>query len=419
MVDSQPLPLSLLFQKFGISLGLGLLVGLQREKAHPGLAGIRTFALITVLGTVSALLSEEYGGWLVAVAALGLTLLLVIGNLGERGRTQAEPGLTTEIAALLMFGVGAYLVRGPVSVCIALGGTTALLLYFKQPMHTFVARMGPTDLRAIMQFVLIALVIWPILPDEVYGPYQVLNPHNIWLMVVLIVALSLGAYVAYKILGAQKGILLAGILGGMISSTAVTVSVSRLSREKAVGVRTAALVLLLASSMAYGRVLTEIALVAGGEFWQLAPPLLVVLGWSALLSAAFYFLVRREEAELPPQENPAELKSALIFAGLYSLVILGVGAAQTSLGERGLYLVATLSGLHDLDAITLSTARFVDHGQVSVALGWRLMLIASQANFVMKTLIVAFLGDRALLSWVLLVFGAVVAGGVVVFYCWP
>src|SRR5208283_1016413 len=212
--------LPIIFRKLALALGLGLLVGLQRERVQSPLAGIRTFALITVFGAVSSLLGLRFGGWIVAAGAGAVGGLLFIGNLIQPNAKEADPGLTTEVAALLMYAVGAYLVIGHDSVAIALGGAVALLLYFKGPMHAFVARIGDNDLRAIMQFVLVALVIWPVLPDQDYGPYAVLNPHLIWFMVVLMIGLSLAGYVAYKLFGEQVGAVLAGVLGGLISSTA-------------------------------------------------------------------------------------------------------------------------------------------------------------------------------------------------------
>src|SRR5262245_8607141 len=142
------------FQKLAVALGLGLLVGLQRERVQVPLAGIRTFALLTVFGAVSALLGEAFGGWVVGLGAAGLAALLVAGNVAQPEAKEGDPGLTTEVAALLMYGVGAYVVVGPLSVAVAVGGGVALLLHFKAPLHEFVARIGEADLKAIMQFVL-------------------------------------------------------------------------------------------------------------------------------------------------------------------------------------------------------------------------------------------------------------------------
>ena len=406
-------------EKIALALGLGLLVGMQRERVQSQLAGIRTFPLITVLGAVSALLGLQFGGWIVAAGAVAIALLLAIRNVTQVDVKDADPGLTTEVAALLMYGVGAYLVIGHASIALALGGGTALLLHWKAPLHEFVAKIGETDLRAIMQFVLVAVVILPVVPNEAFGPYAVLNPYKIWFMVVLIVGISLSGYVAQQWLGGGKGVVLAGALGGLISSTATSVSYARRADEAPQAIRLLALVLMIASTIASARVLVEIAAVAPGSFAFLAPPVAVLLVWMAVLSVTMFWLSRGETLELSPHANPAELRSALVFGGLYALVILGVAAAKDWLGDAGLYGVAILSGLHDLDAITLSTAQLVDEEKMHADTGWRLIVTASMANLVVKASIAGFLGNRRLLSWIACLFGAAIVGGVGLLLFWP
>jgi uncharacterized membrane protein (DUF4010 family) len=171
------LDLSSPFTQLAIALGLGLLVGLQREHASSRLAGIRTFPLITLFGVLSGMLSQSFGGWVIAAALLSLGGLIVLGNIIELKDGSIDPGLTTEAALLLMFGVGAYLVIGRMEVAIAVGGGVAVLLQAKVQMHGVAAKLGDSDLKALMQFVLLSLVVLPILPDRTYGPYSVLNPR--------------------------------------------------------------------------------------------------------------------------------------------------------------------------------------------------------------------------------------------------
>jgi uncharacterized membrane protein (DUF4010 family) len=409
--------LSVVFLKLGVALGLGLLVGLQRERVQSQLAGIRTFALITVLGAVSGLVGESLGGWVVGLGGVAVAALLVVGNVTEPRAKEADPGLTTEVAALLMYAIGAYLVVGHTAVGIALGGGVALLLHLKEPMHAFVARVGEADIKAIMQFVLLALVIWPVLPDQDYGPYGALNPHDIWLMVVLIVGISLGGYVAAKLFGPGSGALIGGVLGGMISSTAATVSYARWTRQSTGSIPFAATVIVIASAVLFVRVLAEIAVVAPGAFWRLAPPLALMLVWTSLIAAGVFFLGRTKNADLPPPTNPAELKAALVFGSLYALVLLGAAVARDYFGPRGLYGVAAISGLHDLDAMTLSTSRLINQGQLDTSLGWRLILTASLVNLGTKATIAAVLGHRGLLRGLIVPFALAFAGGLVLLLC--
>lgn len=407
--------LSLVFQKLAIALGLGLLVGLQRERAQSPLAGIRTFPLITLLGAVSALLAPRYGGWVVALGFLSVAAILISGNLIEGKAKLLETGVTTEMAALLMYGVGAYLVEGYPSVAIALGGSVALLLYWKAPLHRFVARIGETDVNAIMRLVLVALVIFPVLPDQAYGPYGVLNPHQIWLMVVLIVGISLLGYVAYKLFGERSGTVVSSILGGLISSTAATVSFARRTRTQPGAIPLAALGIVVASAASLARVIAEVAVVGPSVFWEIAPVLGLLFGWMVIVSLLMYYFARGEKAPLPRQENPAELRLALLFAGLFAVVMLAVAWAQEYFGASGLYVVAFLSGLHDLDAITLSTVRFVDQGQLDANLGWRLILTATLTNLVLKGALAGLLGQRRLLAWLLVPFSAILLVGLGLF----
>ena len=252
------------------------------------------------------------------------------------------------------------------------------------------------------------------LPDETYDRYDVLNPRQIWLMVVLIVAISLGGYIVFKWLGSQAGTVLAGVLGGLISSTATTVSYARRTREPRASIRLAALVLIIASAVSVARVLAEIAIVAPSSFLYLAPPLAIQLAWLALLALGTYFTARGIDEKSPPSGNPAELKSALVFGGLYAVVLFAVAAAKELLGDSGLYAVAVLSGLHDLDAITLSTAHLVNQGQVNPDTGGRLILVATLSNLAFKGCLVTILGHRRLVGWMTVLFGAALVGGLLV-----
>lgn len=411
--------LFVIFQKLGLALALGLLVGLQREYAYSQLAGIRTFPVITVFGSVCALLGLQFSGWIVGLGAVAIAALLVVGNFVKVRTRTGDPGLTTEAAALLMYGVGAYLVVGPASVAVAIAGGLAVLLSWKEPLHGFIQKLGPVDIRAIMQFALITLVILPVLPDRPFGPYQAFNPYRSWLMVVLIVGISLGGYVAYKLFGQRTGTLLSGVLGGLISSTATTVSYARRVRGTPESAVLGAAVILIASTVVFARVLVEIAVVAPRTLQYTAPPLLVMGAWMALLAAGVYFKARHVPGEMPTQGNPAELQSALIFGGLYALVTLAASAAKEQFGTSGLYGVAILSGLHDLDAITLSTAHLVDQGQVEPATGWRVILTAALSNLVNKAAIAGLLGQGRLFAWVALPFSAALAGGIALLLLWP
>ncbi len=405
--------LSFLFQQLGISLGLGLLVGLQRESVASRLAGVRTFPLVTLFGSVCALLATSFGGWVIAAGVTALAVLIFVGKSAEAATgTPPDPGLTTEAALLLMFGVGAYLISGQRPVAIAIGGVAAALLHFKGQLHDAVARLSDNDLKAIMQFALISLVILPVLPNRTYGPYDVLNPRNIWLMVTLIVGISLSGYIVYKFLGEKAGLLLGGVLGGLISSTATTVSYSRRAATAPDSARPAAIVIIIASAIVFARLMLEIATVAPAFIPVAVWPLAAMMTIIALFAGAMWFLDRNGAEQMPAQENPSELRSALLFGVFYAVILLAVAFAKDRYGSGGLYFVAGLSGLTDVDAITLSTSQLVNLGRISPDHGWRVILVATMSNLVFKAVAVATLGHRRLFFRVGVCYGLVLLAGV-------
>ena len=410
-------PLTDQLTTLGLSAALGLLVGLQREFAGTALAGIRTFPLFAVLGTLCAMLAPHYGLWLVAAGLVAICAMLVMGNL--RRRDEEGSGLTTEIAAMVMYLLGVWVVHGSPTVAVVVAGTLAVLLHLKKPMHDFVKRIGPSDFKAVMQFVLISLVILPLLPNETYGPYDVLNPRKIWWMVVLIVGVELAAYVLYRWAGERAGTFLGGILGGLVSSTATTVAYARRARHAPEHANMASVVIILASTVAFVRVIILAALVAPQHIVAIAWPLAVMVG--VLLFMVIFQTLRgaSERAELPPASNPAELRPALIFAAIYALVTLGIAAANNQFGASGLYVFAIISGLTDMDAVTLSSARMMTDGQLIADLGWRIILIAGLANLVFKGGAAFVLGGAALGRRIALAFGLALIIGTALVVWWP
>ncbi|MEX0735440.1 MAG: DUF4010 domain-containing protein [Steroidobacteraceae bacterium] len=407
-----------LFGQLAISLLLGLLVGLQRERADSAIGGIRTFPLIAALGTLCGWLALEHGGWIVAAGLIALAALLVMSNFVLTRAGNHDAGQTSEVAALLLYGIGAYVVVGDLAVVVALGGVIAVLLHYKDPLHAFAAKIGERDVTAIMQFALISLVVLPVLPDRTYGPYDVLNPFQIWLMVVLIVGISLIGYVAYKLVGAKEGAVLGGVIGGLVSSTATTASFARRAAASPKSAGLAALVIMIASGIVYARVIAEVAVVAPGHVRQIIPPLAAMFVASAGIAAVLYFLTRDRHAAMAQHGNPADLKVAMMFAGMYAVVSFAVAATKTEFGVQALYAVAVLSGLTDMDAITLSTSQLVNQGRLDPTTAWRVILVASLSNLVFKGIMVAVIGGRTLPKYVALAFGAAMAVGGAVLWLW-
>lgn len=407
-------------KSLGIALGLGLLVGLQREWEQNRIAGIRTYPLVTLFGGLSALIATSHGGWVVAAGLLGCVAFLVLANLGK-WRLSEKPGvgLTTEFAVLAMFAIGVVAMMHHWMEAIVCSGVVMVLLHGKTRLHGWVRRFDADELREIAKLVLLGLVILPLLPDEDMGYLDVINPFQIWLMVVLIVAVTLAAYFASKFVGGRKGALVSGILGGLISSTATTAGVSRRSKASPDASPACALIAMVATAVVFARVIVEVFLAAGEVGRPMVWPMAVMLGWSALVVAFLWWRGLGREAVETDDEAPSELKAAIVFALLYVAVLCGVAFAKQRLGDAGLYTVAAISGLTDMDAITLSTSRLVADGHLDTGRGWRLILLGGVSNMVFKAGMVAVLADRRMLWPVLGAFGATAAGAAALWVGWP
>lgn len=410
---------STVLSALSLALGLGLLIGLQREHAGAELGGIRTFPLLALLGLICGLLAGDWGEFVVVAGFIGVTALAVLANLPQiRGKSDTG-NQTTEAAALLTFALGAYLATGAYAEAIVVGGIAAVLLHFKKPMHHFVRAMDERDIQAVMRFAIVSLIILPVLPDQTYGPFQVLNPREIWLMVVLIVGIGLAGYVSYKFFGERAGVVPGGILGGLVSSTATTVAYARRAKEAPESEALAAITIMIASSIAQARVIVEVAVVAPGILPGVLPPLLAQFLLMAAVSVALLNFYRQEGDAMPEQENPAELKTALIFGAIYALAIFTTAAAKDYFGNEALYLVAMISGVVDVDAITLSSAQLAAAERIDTTTTWRVILIASLMNLVFKAGVALSLGPTKLFWRLAVPFGVSIAGGILILVAWP
>ena len=408
----------------GIAFGLGMLVGLQRQHTDNKMAGVRTFTLIAILGVVSGFLTRDFDNpYILPAIGISLTALLVMANVVKLKKlNEADVGQTTEVAALLMFAIGAYLVLGSQVIGVIVGGAMAVLLYVKEHLHNFIENLKDKDLAAIMTFAGISLVILPILPDQTYGPLDVLNPRNIWMMVTLIVGISVIGYFIYKFVGKNVGIISNGILGGLISSTATTVSYARkTANSKDIG-KLAAFVITVASTIALARVMVEIGVVVPEKIPQLIVPLVVEFIFMVALCVVLFYRINKdnkEQKEMPEPKNPAQFKSALIFGLLYGLILLAVAFTKEKFGNEALYVVSIISGLTDVDAITLSLSQLMKGGGLETSSGWRLILLASLSNLFFKGIMAATLGTKQLARWIGLSFGLSIIAGLLIIWLWP
>ena len=425
MSDSELLPL---FRDFAIALAIGALVGIEREKKKAeeethGTAGLRTFILLAEAGAIAAWLSVRLQAPSIFAVAGALATAVVLVGYSIHARAQVSVGLTTEIAALVVYLLGGLVVFGFPALAVALAITSSALLAFKEPLHGLVDRIGRDDLYAGLQLLIASFIVLPVLPRQPVDPWQALVPYRMWWLVILISTLSLVGYVATRALGEGRGIPLTGFFGGLVSSTAVSLDFSRKSREDP---RSTALAdalaagLLLSWTVMFVRVLALVAAVHLPLLWTLLAP---VLGL-ALLSAAFAFVCYRRSKGTPtkpvadvPLRNPFSLLPAIRFAALFAAVLLVVKLAQTYLPGQGLYAVAALAGLTDVDAITLSMAGLARNGGDALVAA-RSIVIAMLANTLVKLGLVMMLGSAALLRRTGLATALLLAGGVAALLLW-
>ncbi len=354
---------------FAVSAGIGLLVGLERERKPSAKAGVRTFALIAVLGSLAALLTEATGSaWALAAGAVCVTGALVAAYLQDRESIHDDAGTTTVVAAIAVFFLGAANYYGYRTLAVALGVGMTALLYFKAELEGFSQKLTGQDIRSMLQFAVLTAVILPLLPDRSFGPYGVLNPFQIWLMVVLVAAVSLAGYVAWRLTLGRHGLLLTGVLGGVASSTATTLVYARHAAAGAQPVSAALLVILLANATMLVRVLVLVGVVAPSSL-----PLALLVIVPALLVAVAGVAWRWSSASTAPPageaafRNPTQLRTALGFGAIYAVILLLAAWANDLLGSRGLMALAAVSGLTDVDAITLSSMRLLDNGALTQA----------------------------------------------------
>lgn len=399
----------------GIAIAIGFIIGLEREWAENKPIGVRSASLIAALGGMSALILPETGGWPVAAGLIALSLILM-----SHARRDKRAGTTTVVAALVVYLLGAAAVIGYWLQTIVIGGAVMLLLHWKKPLHRWVERLGDRDFEIIVRFVLIALVVLPVLPNRTIGPYDVFNPFTAWSLVVLIVGMNVVGYIAFRLAGARAGGWAAGLLGGMVSSTATTFSYAGMSRRNTGIAPLAAMIILVASAVVYLRVLIELAVVAPELVAPMAGPSLIFSTVLVALGAVAYRQYKKnDQPDLPSRENPARIRQALAFGALYVIILFAVAATRELIGEQAIYGVAFVSGLTDVDALTLSIAQLHSNGKTGSAEAWRVIFLATLSNLLFKVVAASFLGSARLRRYILGAGSIALAIGATLLALWP
>jgi uncharacterized membrane protein (DUF4010 family) len=394
---------------FGLSLAVGMLVGLERERhaseeKRPGFAGIRTFPMIAMAGSISGLLSQAWGPLAMVPAFFGLTALVGMSYWTERKREDGpDPGLTSEIAALLVFAIGALPFVTQIGLDFqqrsilagALGTIVMVLLSLKETLHKAAGKVSREDLTATARFLLLAAVVLPLLPDQAYGPFDTLNPFTIGVVVVMIAGISFVGYLAVRFLGARKGIGLTALFGGLASSTAVALTFSARGKENPKLALMCAFAIIFASTVMFPRIAIELAAFNQELVVPMLAPLGAMLVAGVIGAGVLWQLSKTKEkdGEEPKFANPFKLSQALKLGAVYAAVRLVSAAAHHYWGDSGLYASAILAGLADVDAITISVARLHGEGeQLATHTAVFAITLAAISNTMVKAGIALVLG---------------------------
>jgi uncharacterized membrane protein (DUF4010 family) len=415
-------------RNFLVALLIGALVGVEREKrkassAEVSFGGLRTFILFAEAGAVSAWISSQVGSvWIFGVALLAVATVVTVGYVLESRVNPDSFGLTTELSAICVFLLGGAVMYGNAEIAVGLAVVTASVLAFKQPLHGIVEKLGTDDIYAGLRLLIATFIVLPLLPARTIDPWNALNPYALWLLVILISSLSLVGYVAMRWLGNARGAVVTGIAGGLVSSTAVTLSFARqskLERDRQGG-DSLATGILLAWTVMFARILVAVAIVDASLLSKLALPFGAVGVVAATGAAVCYRRGSRgtqsgsEPTTDVPLRNPFSLLAACKFGLLFAMMLLAVKLSQTYLPLGGLYAVAALAGLTDVDAITLSMARFSGQGgDATVAAG--AIVLAALSNTLVKCGLVVGLGSRSLGARIAVATAALVVAGLASF----
>lgn len=390
------------FEHLGLALLMGSLIGLERERNHGQGAlhefgGIRTMALVSMLGYL------VYDMFFITPTLFalftGAFLLLLVASYVMSSYQNKNSGATTEIAGIFAYFIGILIGMGQDLYATVITLLLVLILYFKAPLHEFAHRIGKDEFYDTIKFIAVVFVILPLLPNATFAPLDVLNPYEIWLVVVLISTISFASYIAIKLVGPKKGIGVGGFLGGFISSTAVSMSFSALSKKNTKVINPFVFAVLIASSAMFFRIMVTVSILNPNLLSYVYKPLLG-MGITGLAFCLYYWFKKGGQpmksitAESLELQSPFQLISAMKFGLFFAAMLVISKFALIYFGNKGIYVTAFLSGTVDVDAISVSMANLSSAGTISLATGAVGVTIAAITNTLSKALIVLLFGSR-------------------------
>ncbi|MGB8703214.1 MAG: MgtC/SapB family protein [Thermosynechococcaceae cyanobacterium] len=396
--------------RLAIALAIGLIIGMERgwssRDSHKGLriAGIRSFGFVGLFGGISALLAEQFGAVVIAVSFLGLALMVGL-SYGLTVQKLQDFGITTELALMITFMLGVMVGKDFAAEAVAVAVVMAALLGFKEELHRSLTHLDRKELLATLQLLLIAAVVLPLLPDRNIGPWAALNPRSIGLLVLLIAGTSYVGYFAMRLLGARLGLLATAMIGALVSSTAVTVSFGRMARRSQGSLAILGAGISLAAGTMAVRILAEVSIVNPALLPTLVPPIAVLA--MVPLIAAVAIALRQESARQNPSapsnsevelKNPIELGSALGFGAVLAVLFVLIRAVEAWFGKSGIYALSALSGITDVDAVSLSLAQ-ATKVDLPLSVATTGILIAAMVNTLVKAILATVIGGWKLARW--------------------
>lgn len=397
-----------IFIRLAVALAVGLLIGLERGRYERSesrtiesrITGMRTFGLIGLLGALCALLAQEIHLLFLGISFFGFVVLMTAFHIIASSE-EHEYGITTVIASLITFALGSVAMIGYINVTAAVAVIMTIILGMKPILHKVEEKLKRIELDATLKLLLISVVVLPVLPDRGFGPWNALNPYTIWWMVVLIAGISYTGYFGNKIAGPKRGLLLTGIFGGIASSTAVTLNFSRIGRKNIELASIVSASILVAAGIMFPRVLLIAGIVSPAVAKLMILPL-VIMTTICFISAAW--LSRFQLTDIPEKKqvlrNPFELKVALQLAAILAVIMFLARGFQEWFGEAGIFILAALSGITDVDAINLALSEMALNKELAINIAAKAIIVATIMNTLAKGLLATIIGGKKLFLYV-------------------
>lgn len=403
-----------------VSVGIGGLIGLEREhsamnETTKSFAGIRTFIFLSLLGFMGGLTYFLLSEWVFLAIIFSVTILTGISYWITA--SQGEIGATTEFSALIAFVLGTMTFLGFIELSLMITVVVVVILSSKLKLQSIVGKITAEELYDIIRFVVIALLIFPFLPNETFGPYNVLNPREIGWVIILTSGLGFVGYLLMKFMETNKGILISGIVGGLVSSTAVTWVFSKKSKENESHSHSCAIAILAATAISIARVLIWVFIFNKSLFDQLYWVFIMIFG-AAIGTTLFLYFRRKDKEKIEDSDvkksKPLDLKGAFVFGSIYVVIMLVVSYSNDIFGASGIFLSSAIAGLSDIDAITISVSKLAGD-TINLDLASKSVLIATISNTLVKMGIGIWAGSPSLRKLLYIGYGAVFVAALIAF----